>query len=133
MLSRETEERVRKHLRLARGLLETTALVEASSEFEERNALSRAYYAVLHACNALLLSHGMEPSKSHGGVNKQIGRWRGRDFAQFMANIYRLRIYADYDPLWIPVRHVNDSNLNTVWTNVLWACAEAEQKLKSLL
>jgi uncharacterized protein (UPF0332 family) len=130
MLSPQTQQRVRQHLRLARGLLETTALVATSSEFEERNALSRAYYAVLHAFDALLLSHGMEPSKSHGGLSKQIGRWRGKDFAQFMTEVYELRRRADYFADWAPVRHVSEAKLRTASTDVLWACSEAEKKLK---
>jgi uncharacterized protein (UPF0332 family) len=94
MLSREVEQRVRQHLRLAKGLLETAILKPESAEFEERNALSRAYYAVYHAFSALLLNQGIEPSKSHGGLRKQIRRRLGSDFAQFMTDIYELRRFA---------------------------------------
>jgi uncharacterized protein (UPF0332 family) len=54
MLSSEAEQKVRRHLRMAKGFLETANVVQASSEFEERNALSRAYYAMFHACCAWL-------------------------------------------------------------------------------
>ena len=67
MLSREIEEKVRQHLRLARGLLETAVLVKESSEFDERNALSRAYYAMFHASRAwLLFKFGVDRRMKHG-------------------------------------------------------------------
>jgi uncharacterized protein (UPF0332 family) len=129
MLSREAEQRVRQHLRLAKGLLETTVLRPESTEFEERNSLSRAYYAIFHAFGGLLLSLGMEPSKSHGGLNKQIGRRLGSNFAQFMTDMYELRRFADYDPAWMLVRYLNEAKLKTASANVAWACDEAEKKL----
>jgi uncharacterized protein (UPF0332 family) len=130
MLSPEAQQRIRRHLRLARGLLETAYLGPESSEFEERNALSRAYYAVLHACSALLLSHQIEPSKSHGGLGNQIGKRLGKNFARFVTDAYELRRQADYMAEWTPVRHVSDAKLGTARTNVIWACFEAEKQLK---
>ena len=133
MLSRETEERVRQHLRLAKGLLETAALKGDSTEFEERNALSRAYYAMFHAFSGLLLSRGMEPSKSHGGLSRQIERSLGRDIAQSTEDIYELRRFADYDASWVLVRHLNEAKLKVALRNVAWACANAEEKLMPTL
>jgi uncharacterized protein (UPF0332 family) len=129
MLSRETEQRIRRHVRLSRGLLDTTFLTPESSEFEERNALSRGYYAVLHASSALVLCHETEPSKSHGRLHDQVQRRLGRSFGQFMRDLYELRRSADYEAGWTPIRHVSDARLKTVWTNVLWACAEVEKSL----
>ncbi len=132
MLSRETEERVRQHLRLAKGLLETTVLKPESTEFEERNSLSRTYYSLFHAICALLLSHEMEPSKSHGGLRKQVRKWSGSYFAQFLSEIYELRRFADYDPGWIPVRHVNHAKLKIARSSVVQACDGAEKKLRKV-
>jgi uncharacterized protein (UPF0332 family) len=83
MLKPEVELRVGRHLRLAKGLLETAVLRERSSEFEERNALSRAYYALFQACYALILNNGVEPSKSHGGLRAQVQPWLGKSFGRF--------------------------------------------------
>jgi len=130
MVSRETEQKVRQHLRLAKGLLETASLVKTSSEFEERNALSRAYYAMLHAGSALVLSLEAEPSKSHGILRDQIQRLLGKDFGRFMGDLYESRRTADYEAGWTPVRQISDAKLKKARTNVLWACAEAEKKLK---
>jgi len=128
MLKPEQEHRAGRHLRLAKGLLETAVLRDDSSEFEERNALSRAYYALFHACCALMLSNGMEPSKSHGGLRIQIQRWLGKSFGRFMGDLYELRRTSDYEANWTPVRHVSDARLKSARTNVLWACLEAEKK-----
>jgi uncharacterized protein (UPF0332 family) len=129
MAKSDETRRVARHLRLARGLLEATVLRNESSEFEERNALSRGYYALFHACCALVLSKGVEPSKSHGGLRVQIQRWLGKSFGRFMGDLYELRRFADYDAIWTPVRHVSVAKLKSARTNVLWACVEAEKKL----
>jgi uncharacterized protein (UPF0332 family) len=129
MLSRETEQRIRRHVRLSKGLLDTALLTPASSEFEERNALSRGYYAALHATSALMLSHETEPSKSHGRLHDQVQRRLGRSFGQFMRELYEQRRFADYDAGWTPIRHISDAKLKTLWVNVLWACAEVEKGL----
>jgi uncharacterized protein (UPF0332 family) len=130
MLSVEAKQRSRDHLRLSRGLLETAALGLRDSEFDERNALSRSYYSLFHACNALLLAHDVVPSKSHGGMNAQVGKWLGKNFARSVTDAYELRRMADYIAQWRPVRHVSDAKLNVARTNVLWACGEAERKLR---
>ncbi len=129
MLSRETEQRVRQHLRLAKGLLETAALKPENTEFEERNSLSRAYYALFHACCALMLSNGEEPSKTHGGLRDQIQRWQGKSFGRFLGDLYELRRSSDYKENWTPVRPVSYAKLKRTRTNVHWACIEAEKKL----
>jgi len=129
----DVEQRVGKRLRLARGLLGTAVLRESSSEFEERNALSRAYYAMLHACCALMLSNGIEPSKSHGGLRAQVQRWLGKSFGRFFGDLYELRRASDYDERWTPVRYVSEARLKRARTNVLWACLEAEKKMRSLV
>lgn len=69
MLSPETEQRITQHLRLARGLLGTASIRLDSSEYEERNALSRTYYAMFHASAGWLLSVGVELDKLHGPLH----------------------------------------------------------------
>jgi uncharacterized protein (UPF0332 family) len=133
MLSLEGERRIKEHLRLARGLLETAFLRIESSEFEERNALSRSYYAMLHACSALLLSNGVEPSRNHGALHRQTKLLMGKSFGRFVEDLYELRRNSDYVTSWTQVRHDSDARLKMARTNVLWACFEAEKKLERLV
>lgn len=130
MLSSEEERRIRQHLRLAQGLLDSAALNPGSSEFDVRNALSRSYYAMLHACSALVLSCGMEPSKSHGGLQNQAQRFLGKVFGRLIGDLYELRRTADYNAAWIVNWQVSREKLKTARTNILWACAEARKNLK---
>lgn len=76
-----------------------------------------------------MLSHEIEPSKSHGRLHDQVQRRLGRSFGQFMRELYEQRRFADYDAGWTPIRHISDAKLKGVWTNVLWACAEVEKSL----
>lgn len=130
MLSHDTEQRVRRHVRLARGFLGTATARPESSEFEQRNALSRSYYASFHAFSALLLSREVEPSKSHGRLQDQVKRWFGKSFGHFLRDTYESRRFADYDASWIPIGYHCESKLKIARTNVLWTCLEAEKKLK---
>ena len=135
MLSRETEQRVRQHLRLAKGLLETAVLAESGSEFEERNALSRAYYAMFHASSAwLLLRFGLEVKKlRHTEFHAEMHRRRGKEFGDFIRDIYGLRRAADYREDWSPARMVTEDRLRKVRTNVLLLCDEVEVGLDETL
>jgi uncharacterized protein (UPF0332 family) len=129
MSSHETQRAVREHLHLSRGLLETAVLNTSSSEFEERNALSRAYYALFHAVTAMLISKLVVPSKSHGRLHDQVQRRLGREFGRFLRDLYELRQSADYKASWTPIRYVSDAKLKKAWTNVLWLCGEVERSL----
>jgi len=129
MLSVEAEKRVRQHLRLSRGFLATARAEAESSEFEQRNALSRAYYAAFHAFSGLMLSGGLEPSRSHGGVQDQVRRWLGKNLGHFLRDAYESRRFADYDASWAPIGYSCEVKLRVARTNVLWACQEAEKKL----
>lgn len=129
MLSREAEQRIRQHLRLARGFLDTALLKAEASEHEERNALSRAYYAAFHGFNALLLSLGVQPSRSHGGLHDQVRRWLGKSFGEFLRGAYESRRFADYEASWMPIRYSSELKLRTARANILWACLEASKKL----
>ncbi|MGA7219916.1 MAG: HEPN domain-containing protein [Candidatus Sulfotelmatobacter sp.] len=125
--SEEEARRVKEHLRLAKGFLDSAVVDLESSEFEVRNALSRSYYAMLHACNALVLSCGMEPSKSHGGLRTQVQRLLGKPFGRLVGDLYELRRVADYDAGWTANRQVIDAKLKVARTNILWAYAEARR------
>jgi uncharacterized protein (UPF0332 family) len=130
MLRLEEERRVKQYLRLAKGFLDSAILSLSSSEFEVRNALSRSYYAMFHACNALVLSRGMEPSKSHGGLGIQARRLLGKPFGRLVSDLYELRRTADYEAGWAVVFQIAETKLKLARTNVLWACSEAQKNLR---
>jgi len=130
MLRSEEERRVRQHLKLAKGFLDSAVLSSGSSEVDVRNALSRSYYAMLHACNALVLSCGMEPSKSHGGLRTQAQRLLGKPFGRLVTDLYELRRVADYRADSTVVLQIVEPKLKLARTNVLWAWAEAQKNLK---
>jgi uncharacterized protein (UPF0332 family) len=92
MLSRGTEQRIRQQLRLAKGFLETAVVKPESSEFEERNALSRAYYAMFHACCAWLAAprdgkEGIVRRLKHSELLDEMHRHRGKEFGDFVRDI----------------------------------------------
>ena len=69
-----------------------------------RIAVSRAYYAMFYAAEALLLTRGLSFS-SHKGVISNFGREfvkRGvfdKKFQKALSDIFKLRQNCDYDPL----------------------------------
>jgi uncharacterized protein (UPF0332 family) len=80
--------------------METATVPLTSSEFDIRNALSRAYYGVFHAARACLLIGGvaLEKSRRHDWLQKLIGRERGAEFRRRIQELYALREWADYRP-----------------------------------
>jgi uncharacterized protein (UPF0332 family) len=127
-MSRDVEERVRQHLGLSKGLLETTVLKPESTGFEERNALSRAYYAMFHASSAwLLLKHGVEVGKlRHAEFHAEMHRRRGKEFGDFFRDMYGLRRAADYRQDWSPARMVTEDRLRKARTHIVVLCQETE-------
>jgi uncharacterized protein (UPF0332 family) len=131
MLSREKEKQIGQHLRLARGLLETAVVELGSSEFEERNALSRAYYAIFHASKAsLLYRSAVDRRMKHGQLQEEMRRGFGESLGSFIGELYRLRRSADYSQDWVPVRFVSEAKLKLARTNVLYLCGETERGLR---
>jgi hypothetical protein len=100
------EKAARGHLRLAEGLIRTVVLGDTASEYEIRNAFSRAYYALFHVCGGYLwASTGIDVEKvvrDHGQLRHEMGRWMGRSFERFLGDVYELRRQADYRPEWSP-------------------------------
>ena len=95
---RNEMERARKSLAAARKL-KAEGLLE--------DALSRSYYAILHAARALLLAHGVEV-KSHEAVKRMFGITlvQSRKVDPIFARILREgqddRLLADYDVAFSP-------------------------------
>ena len=97
----------REHLRLAEGLIKTAAISKTASEFEIRNAFSRSYYALFHACRGYLWALGVDVNslgRKHGRLHDEMGRWMGRSFGSFLRKSSELRRQSDYMPAWNPPR-----------------------------
>jgi uncharacterized protein (UPF0332 family) len=94
---------VRSHLELAKGFLETAIIEENATEVQIRNALSRGYYALLHVCNALLLSKNVGASKfrTHEKLAYEIGRRVGEQARAELNSFYAIRRDADYTAGWV--------------------------------
>jgi len=131
MLSPDTERKVRQHLRMARGFLETAAVPADRSEFEERNALSRSYYAMFHACCAWLAipregRNGIPGRLKHAELLDEMHRRRGKRFGDFVRDIRGLRRAADYREEWKPQSLVTDDRLGKARQEILKLCQETE-------
>lgn len=130
MLSRENEQKVRQHLSLARGFLETAVVKPESSEFEERNALSRAYYSMFHASCAWLASrYGIVRKLKHSELLDEMHRRRGKRFGDFVRDIRGMRRAADYREEWKPQRFVTEDRLGKARQEILKLCQEAERDI----
>ena len=95
---RNEMERARKSLAAAKAL---------SAEGLLEDALSRSYYAVLHAARALLLAEGLEV-KSHEAVKRMFGLnfvQSGKiapNYARILREEQDDRLLADYDVAFSP-------------------------------
>lgn len=92
-------QEVRSHIRLARGFLATCDIRGYANEFELRNALSRSYYALFHACHAWLAMNNVPLSKrrQHEALIREIRNKRGKEFGDRLEGFWLLRKQADYD------------------------------------
>ena len=94
----------RGHLRLAEGLIKTAVLDKGASEYEIRNALSRAYYGLFHACRGYLWAReevnveGL--GRKHPSLHSEMARHMGGPFRQFLTRSWKLRCSSDYEPEW---------------------------------
>jgi uncharacterized protein (UPF0332 family) len=92
----------RSHLRLAEGLTKTANVGDAPSEYDVRNALSRSYYALFHACRGYLWARNVAEAnvigKRHGTLHAEMERRMGKSFGRFLRDAYELRRSSDYEP-----------------------------------
>jgi uncharacterized protein (UPF0332 family) len=136
MLSPTVERKARSHLRLADGLIKTAEINDDASEFEIRNAFSRAYYALFHVCCAHLLASGTDATKAeeitrdHGRLHSTIRRPIGRLFERFVREAYDRRRQADYEPGWpVPSATVAQGELKRARTQFYWLFNMTRQSL----
>jgi uncharacterized protein (UPF0332 family) len=93
----------RGHLRLAGGLVKSAKVRNAPSEYELRNAFSRSYYSLFHACRGYLWASGVDVvslGKKHGRLHDEMEKWWGKAFGDFLRKSYELRRKSDYIPEW---------------------------------
>ena len=90
---------VRRHLRLAKGFIESAVIRDDSNEFQVRNALSRSYYGLFHACHSWLAMKNVPLSRRRHRqpLFEQIRNQRGREFGDRLEGFWLLRKRADYD------------------------------------
>jgi uncharacterized protein (UPF0332 family) len=79
-------------------------LDKGASEYAIRNALSRAYYGLFHACRGYLCAReelNIEAlGKKHPSLHSEMARPMGRPFRQFLTRSWNLRCTSDYEPEW---------------------------------
>ena len=121
------EQKVKLHLRMAKGFQELAVVGEESSEFQERNALSRCYYALFHACCAWLArKYGIVRRLKHFELLDEMHRRRGKDFGDFVRDVRGMRRAADYREEWRPQRLVTKNRLDRAAREVFELCSEVE-------
>jgi len=90
---------VRRHLRMASGIMATAVIRDYSNEFEIRNALSRSYYALFHVCHAWLAMQNVPSNrrKQHETLIREIRVRKGKESGDRLDGFRVLRKRADYD------------------------------------
>jgi len=93
-------EEIEERLRLAEGFMATAVIPPNATEGEVRNAVSRAYYGLMHICHSWLAMKNVPQGRrrGHGEVQEEIGKQCGEEFKARLRDIYRLREDADYRP-----------------------------------
>jgi len=101
-LDRVTQELIRSYLTKARDKIRVARELRDRRDWDD--AVSRAYYAVLHAAQAVLLTEGQR-ADTHRGVVVLFGLLLvkpgklERRWGKFLANLKDDRETSDYDPL----------------------------------
>jgi uncharacterized protein (UPF0332 family) len=127
MLSPQAKKKARAHLRLGEGFITSAEVGDASSEYDVRNAYSRAYYALFHVCYAYLLGREIDPlaveaiASDHGRVQSKMQAALGKWFGRFLQEAREDRRNSDYKPEWaVPAVLVASSKLKRAKTQFYW-------------
>jgi len=102
-------EEAEGHLRLALGLMATVGIPDDASEWEIRNAISRAYYAVFHMCHAWLALRQVAKPSEHLTLHRTVHVELGEVSGQRMAHFHALRKDADYNPRMVEAKEYQGS------------------------
>jgi uncharacterized protein (UPF0332 family) len=116
--------------------MSTAELSSSSSEYAIRNAYSRAYYGLFHACYALLLGIGTDATKveeiarNHGHLHSSVRGPMGKSFERHLRAAYDRRRESDYMPEWaVPVASAQDE-LKQTRAQFYWLFNTARRILK---
>jgi uncharacterized protein (UPF0332 family) len=127
MSSPQAIKKARAHPRLGAGFITSVEVGDASSEYDVRNAYSRAYYALFHVCYAHLLGRGIDPvavgtmASDHGGFHSKMQGVVGKWFGRLLRDAYELRRQSDYKPEWaVPAAMLAHSELKRARTQFYW-------------
>lgn len=127
MLSPQVKKKAWACLRLSEGFISTADVGDGSSEYEIRNAFSRAYYAFFHACYAHLLGLGIDPvvvkeiARDHGRLHSSMRQTMGKPFERYVRETYDRRRQSDYEPGWpVPAATVAQTELKQARMQFYW-------------
>jgi uncharacterized protein (UPF0332 family) len=121
---------------LGQGFMTTAEVGNAPSEYEIRNAFSRAYYALFHACYAFLLGQGTDPvlveqiAKDKGRLHSALRHPMGRMIERYVWELYDRRRQSDYEAEWqVPSAAVAQWELKRARTHFYWLYNTARRRL----
>jgi uncharacterized protein (UPF0332 family) len=127
MIGGDVRRKGMRHLQLAEGFMKTAEVRDDSNECEIRNAFSRTYYALFHACCAHLLSLGASDakvesiSKDHGRLHSTMREPMGKPFERYLRDAYERRRQSDYKPEWaVPAPSAVREELKQARTQFYW-------------
>lgn len=98
-----SQEEILREFQRGNKSWESSQLLLESELYED--ALSRAYYAVLHSAKAVLMAEGIQ-IKSHRGVRRLFGQHLVKpakiknEYAKILNTLQDLRFQADYDAMY---------------------------------
>ncbi len=124
---------VQSRVALARLMVADELLDNLPEELGMRTALSRAYYALFHSAQAVLLTvndKDVGARLRHGTVSRLVRlRW-GAMIGDLYERALTARRQADYEPepRFSPI--LVSQQLKTIRKHVYWFCMEAEKGLK---
>ena len=135
-LNREIRTEAERRLKLAEGFMSTAELNSSSSEYAIRNAYSRAYYGLFHACYALLLGIGIDATEvkgiaeKHGHLHSSMRGPMGKFFERCLRAAYDRRRESDYVPEWAVPAASAQEELKLTRAQFYWLLVTARRMLK---
>jgi uncharacterized protein (UPF0332 family) len=111
MLTDAQRQRALDYLSLSVGMLSSVQFSATSNEYDIRNGFSRLYYAFFHVSLGLLIAQGEDIDlfrKNHRMVQTQVNRNMGRYMGTTIADLYRARLQADYEPVFFRSKYGGD-------------------------
>lgn len=124
---------VQSRVDLARLMVADELLENLPEELGMRTALSRAYYALFHSAQAVLLTvndKDVGARLKHGTVSRLVRRRWGAMVGDLYESALTARREADYEPEARFSVIAVSRQLKNIRTHVYWFCMEAEKALR---